>query len=62
MKAGSEVQGTNMEIVSKSYEGNKITSQDSAVRNAVGSPPPASQENSQRPTDKLILNPAGLYQ
>ena len=46
-------------IVSKSYEGNKITTD--LKPNETTAQPPASQENPHKPSDKHILNPTGTY-
>ena len=55
MKVGPEVQGTDIDVVSKSYEGNKMA-QESPSRNT---PPITSHENVHKASDKLILYPTG---
>ena len=58
LRAGSGTSGTDLMIVSKSYEGNKMTD---LKPNDTARPPPASQENPHKPSDKHILNPSGTY-
>ena len=58
LRAGSGTSGTDLMIVSKSYEGNKMTD---LKPNDTAGQPPASQENPHKPSDKYILNPSGMY-
>ena len=59
LRAGSGTPGTDLMIVSKSYEGNKIMTD--LKPNETTGQPPASQENPHKPSDKNILNPSGTY-
>ena len=58
LRAASGTSGTDLMIVSKSYESNKMT--DLKQSDTAGQPP-ASQENPHKPSDKHILNPSGTY-
>ena len=59
LRAGSGTPGTDLMIVSKSYEGNKIMTD--LKPNETTGQLPASQENPHKPSDKHILNPSGTY-